>query len=81
MPVDLANAFVVLGEIPKNRRETIRVTRERYKGRDLVNLRVWFGAEDGALRPGNAGLAFGRDKLNAVIEALEKARGVPAHAD
>ncbi len=64
----------VIAEIPKNRRETIRVTRESYRGYAFVQLRVWFKAEDGEFRPGKSGIAIAPDKLDAAIAALQAAR-------
>lgn len=59
--------------IEKNAREEVRVSLETYMGHDLVNLRVWYRAEDGSRRPGKAGLALRVDKLEDLIEALQKA--------
>lgn len=43
--------------IPKSRAEEIRVTLDEFKGQTLVNIRVWFEAEDGEKRPGKQGIA------------------------
>lgn len=59
--------------IEKNAREEVRISLETFRGHDLVNLRVWFRAEDGSKRPGKAGLALRVDKLEQLIEALQKA--------
>jgi hypothetical protein len=37
------------------------------------NLRIWFTAEDGTMRPGNKGLAFKLAVLPEVIEVLQAA--------
>lgn len=62
-----------IAEIPKNRREVIRVTRFTFKGYQLVGLRVWAKRDDGAAIPTQKGLAFRVDMLDAVIEALVRA--------
>jgi hypothetical protein len=64
----------------KNRRgEAIVVRLSTYEGHDLVNLRSWYTAHDGELRPGK-GLACSVRHLPelaaAVTKALEKARAL-----
>lgn len=61
--------------IPKNSREELRVTLDQYQGHSLVNLRIWFEAEDGAMRPGRQGLAFRVALLPEVLAALQAAQG------
>ena len=58
-------------QFEKNARgEVVRITREEYKGADLVNIRVWFTAEDGELRPSKNGLTIRGDQIPQMIEAL-----------
>jgi Transcriptional Coactivator p15 (PC4) len=59
--------------IKKNSREEIRVSRGEFNGHDLVNLRVWFEAEDGSKRPGKSGIAFRITLLPEVAAALSQA--------
>lgn len=63
-----------LGTIRKNGAEEIRFTVETFKGREIVNARVWFRTEAGDYRPGKQGLAFRLDLLAEVLDALGKAR-------
>ena len=58
-------------DIPKNKRETLRVARENYQGHDLVNLRVFFEADDGELRPSRKGVAFNAGLLPEVLSARQ----------
>jgi hypothetical protein len=60
----------LIASIGKNRSEVIRVSLSEYNGHDLANLRVWFTADDGDMRPSKAGIAFRLEKLPAVIQAL-----------
>ncbi len=60
--------------IQKNSREELRVTLEEYRGHDLLNLRVWFEAEDGTMRPGKQGLALRLELLPELRQALEAAQ-------
>ena len=62
-----------LGTIPKNSREEIRVTLDEYQGHELVSLRVWFESPDGDMRPSKKGLAFRRELLPQIMEALSGA--------
>lgn len=57
--------------IPKNGSEEIRITREFFKGHDLISVRVWFEGQDGEMRPGKQGLAFRRHLLPEVLAALQ----------
>lgn len=59
--------------LKKNSREEIRVSLDKFKGSDLFNLRVWFEADDGQMRPGKSGLAFRVDKLPEFITAANAA--------
>lgn len=63
-------ADATIASIPKNAREEIRIVLSEFNGHDLANIRIWFTADDGSMRPGNKGLAFKLDKLPAVIQAL-----------
>lgn len=64
-----------------NRGEVVRITRDEYKGADLVNIRVWFTADDGELRPSKNGLTIRGDQITQMIEALQavKAEGRPTN--
>lgn len=58
-------------EIRKNSREVIRVTREEFNGHDLVNIRVFFDAGGGDIKPGKQGVAFRAALLPDMIDALK----------
>ena len=59
-------------EIPKNSRESIRVERISFQGHDLANIRVWFKAEDGEMRPSKKGIAVKLYLVPDLIAALQK---------
>ncbi|MBL4768235.1 MAG: transcriptional coactivator p15/PC4 family protein [Rhodobacteraceae bacterium] len=65
--------MTVLAQIPKNSREEIRVSRDEFNGHDLINLRVYYKADDGVMRPGKQGLAFKVEILPDILDALSKA--------
>jgi hypothetical protein len=62
----------------KNRRgESIRLVLNRYEGRDVVDLRTWYTAEDGKLKPGKGFAAEVRHLPRlaaAFVKAEAKAR-------
>jgi len=62
----------IIAEWPINRRETALVSIEFYKGAWLVNLRKWFEAEDGELRPTKHGIALGVRHLPKLAQAINK---------
>ena len=49
---------VLIARIRKNRAEELRVSIDRWRGVDLVNLRIRFLAPDGSMRPGRQGVAL-----------------------
>ena len=65
--------MTVIASIPKNSREEIRITREDFKGTDLVSLRVYFQADDNTMRPSKKGIAFKASLLPEVMNALKTA--------
>ena len=59
--------------IPKNQRETLRLSIDEYHGRLLLSARLWFKPSDGdELRPGRDGWAIAIGKLPEVIAALQR---------
>lgn len=59
--------------IDKNRRERLRLSVEEFKGRILLNARIWFLPDEGGdLRPGRDGWALAVDKLPELIAGLQR---------
>ncbi len=69
---------LVIAEWWKNRRgESVRLTLNRYEGRDVVDLRTWYTGDDGKLKPGKGFAAEVRHlpRLSAAFARAEaKAR-------
>jgi hypothetical protein len=59
--------------IPKNKGEEVRVTVDDFKGHRLVNVRVWYRAEDGKMWPGKQGLAVRLDLAADLARAIAEA--------
>ena len=64
---------IVIAEWQINRRDRVRVSIEQFKGIDLINIRKWFEAEDGSLRPGKDGIALNVKHLPQLADAIVKA--------
>ena len=58
--------------IPKNSREELRVSVDEFRGRQIVNLRVWFRSEDGEMRPGRQGAAVKLELLPSLWAAFDQ---------
>jgi len=65
----------VIATLPKNRRETIRVALEAYRGIELVDVRVMAALDDdtGLTVPTKKGISLRVEQLPALIEALQDA--------
>lgn len=69
----------VIGSVTKGADAEIRVVRDFYKGRDVVDVRVWFEPRAGGERVRSGkGITFDARKLPELIAVLEKAQGVTA---
>ncbi len=59
--------------IPKNTRETLRLSVDQCGDRRMLNARVWYFPGDGeGLRPGRDGWAIALDRLPGIVMALQK---------
>ena len=69
-------------EFKKNDRgEVVRIVREDCKGADLVNIRSWYRADSGEMRPSKVGITIKGNQIDQLIEALQavKAEGRPTN--
>jgi hypothetical protein len=75
---------IIVCEWPRSARELIRVTLDRYGGREIVDVRTWYS--DGAtFKPGKSGISVAIKHLQPMAEglaaALAKARELGLIAD
>jgi len=64
----------VLLDLPKNARESLRVTISEFKGKQYVHVRNWFEPREGGEKlPGKEGVAFTGEHIPAIVEALQRA--------
>jgi len=61
-----------VGEIQKNTLDVIRIQKTKYKGHDLVDVRVYVEDKNGEKIPTRKGITFKVDLLDEVISALEE---------
>lgn len=70
----------IIGELPKNSTEIVRVIITEHKGHSLVDARVYFPDKNGEWHPTKKGLtlkaAAVKELLPLLQEALEKLAGV-----
>jgi len=59
-------------EIQKNTLDVIRIQKTKYKGHDLVDVRVYVEDKNGEKIPTRKGITFKVDLLDEVISALEE---------
>jgi hypothetical protein len=64
---------IIIAEWPKNGRENIRVSLPKYQSNHTIDLRLWYLAEDGALRPGNKGITVSVKHVRQLATALAEA--------
>jgi len=64
---------MIIGEIERNPTERLRVSTENFKGRDYIDLRIYYEADDGEWKPTKKGVTIAPDKAEEVIELLSKA--------
>ena len=71
-----ADADRVVYAFPKNAREDVRVSLSSYKGRPLIDLRVFYRDGAGEMRPTPKGVSIAREllpELEAAVSALRLA--------
>lgn len=64
----------VIARIQKSRSAEIRVTRDQYQGREVVDIRVWVQEPNGVWKPSTKGVQFDEKRLGAVITGLQLAQ-------
>lgn len=64
----------VIARIKKSRLAEIRVTRDQYQGREVVDIRVWVQEPSGAWKPSTKGVQFDEKRLDAVLTGLKLAK-------
>lgn len=73
----------LVAKFDKNMREQLRISVDTFKGKKLINMRVWFQHLDsGQWMPGKQGLTLPIEKYDALKTAVdllgEKLKGTPS---
>ena len=66
----------VVGEFAKNKREYVRIELTKFKGLDLLSLRIWYKSEDGQVLPSKSGFALRIELLPILLEILGRAKAL-----
>jgi hypothetical protein len=62
----------LIADIEKNSREIIRVEVTEFKGRELINLRIWYSDFDGSFKPTQKGVALDINQYHILKDAIDK---------
>lgn len=60
-------------DVRRSDSERLRVTVSEYRGRTLIDLRIWFVTDGGEWKPGRAGVSLRPDQVGEVMQALRLA--------
>jgi hypothetical protein len=69
----MSAASITPALVPKNSRETLRLSLDEYRGHQLLSARLWFDPADGGeLRPGREGWAIAIERLPEIVVELQR---------
>lgn len=68
---------VIIKDIKKNNNEIIRIEVSDFKGRELINIRIWYQAIDGkssdiVYKPSQKGITLNINEFNELKDGIEK---------
>ncbi len=67
---------VIIKDIKKNNNEIIRIEVSEFKGRDLINIRIWFQSIDGkgdvVYKPTQKGITLSLSEYDELRDGIEK---------
>jgi hypothetical protein len=64
---------ITIAEWPRNEREVLRVSLDRFNGRGMVDVRAWWHDDDGSWKPGRGGLTLPTKHLRMLADGLARA--------
>lgn len=62
----------IIADIDRNEKEIIRIEVSEFKGKELINLRIWYYHQEGEYRPTQKGVALDISKYEQLKEAVDK---------
>lgn len=73
---------LVIAKFEKNKKEEVRLSVETFRGRKIINIRVFYKDDAGAWKPGKQGLAIAIERFKelagAVLEVGEYLKSIDA---
>lgn len=67
---------VIIKDIKKNNNEIIRIEVSEFKGRDLINIRIWFQSIDGQgnviYKPTQKGITLNLNEYDELRDGIER---------
>ncbi|MBB5501547.1 transcriptional coactivator p15/PC4 family protein [Paraburkholderia sp. MM5384-R2] len=57
-------------DLQKNARERLRIMHKVFKGKEYIDLRVWYADENGDYQPSRSGVSIRPDQLAEVVRGL-----------
>ncbi len=66
----------IVYSFPKNALEEVRVSLSNYKGKQYVDMRIYYKTDDGDFHPSKKGITFPPDLFPELEEAVNKLRTV-----
>ena len=72
---------MVIGEIQKSKTQKIIVSKGEFRGREFIDLRIYYQAEKEEYKPTKRGIAIPPDKLEEIIKLLSDAKNAVLSED
>lgn len=73
----MAEESNLLATIQRNPTEQLQISVSTYKGNQYLNMRIFYTTDDGQnWLPTKKGVTFGKDALNTLEEAVQKAKEI-----
>jgi hypothetical protein len=68
----MAKEAQIVHSFPKNPLEEVRISLSVYKGKQYIDLRIYYKGDDGEFHPSKKGLTLSPDLLPDFVEAVDK---------
>lgn len=73
----MAEESNLLATIQRNPTEQLQISVSTYKGNQYLNMRIFYTTDDGqSWLPTKKGVTFGKDALNTLEDAVQKAKEI-----
>jgi len=64
----------IVHSFPKNALEEVRISLSQYKGKQYIDFRIYYKADDGEFHPSKKGITIAPDLFPELEEAVNKLR-------